>query len=345
MRMKSKLLGCCLLSCLPALSQESRAIEGFHFSAQALGGQKIDQDRFADSVVLVDLWGTWCPPCREAIPRLADLYGKYKHHGLEILGLAYERGGTPQEQADRVRKFAAEHKITWTLALGDEAVQKQVPQFTGYPTLILFKRGMKHVKTWTGFDEAVEAEIAASVREALEIGTADKPSGTGEVAPEAQEAPEKVPAGRVFRPGNSDTGFDFEMTDADGAAVKFADFRGKPVVLALTTTWDPEAQHAADLLQSLHKEHTGLVVLAGCAERERDQERKNAAIRAFRARAGLGYRLFATDLAFTGKVHGFAALPTFLLFDGEGRLVLREDGYSKEIEMRVRDKVKELSAR
>src|SRR5262249_23065699 len=158
------------------------------------------------------------------------------------------------------------------------------------------------VKTWTGFDEATEADIANQVREALEMGAADKPAAADKPEPEAKEEPEKVPAGRIFRPGNGDSGFDFEVADVDGKAVKFADCRGKPVLLALTTTWDSEAQHAADLLQALQQEQPGLVVLAGSAEREREPERKDAAIRAFRDRLGLRYRLFATDRAFTGKV-------------------------------------------
>lgn len=345
MRMKSTLLPCCLLFGLPVPCQESRAIETFHFEVTALGGQKMDQARFADSVLLVDLWGTWCQPCREAIPRLADLYGKYKQHGLEILGLAYEQGGSPQEQAEAVRKFAAEHKITWTLALGDEAIKKQVPGFSGYPTLVLFQRGLKHVKTWSGFNEAIEAEIASSVREALAASATDKPAESGASDPEAveKEAPEKVPAGRIFRPSNADEGFDFEVTDVDGATLKFADCRGKPVLLALTTTWDAEARPVAALLESLHKEHKDLLVVAAC--NERDKARKNDTIRAFRGQLGVGYRLFASDREFTSKVHRFVVLPTFLLFDGEGKLVQREDGLSKEIEARLRAKARELATR
>ncbi len=62
--------------------------------ARTLGGQQIQQDMFKDNVLIVDLWGTWCPPCREAVPRLVALYEKYKHHGLEIVGFNYAADGS-----------------------------------------------------------------------------------------------------------------------------------------------------------------------------------------------------------------------------------------------------------
>jgi thiol-disulfide isomerase/thioredoxin len=61
----------------------------FRFDLESLGGRRITEQDFKAGVLLVDLWGTWCPPCRTAIPELVDLHRRYKHHGLEIVGLNY----------------------------------------------------------------------------------------------------------------------------------------------------------------------------------------------------------------------------------------------------------------
>lgn len=42
-------------------------------------------------LVLVDFWASWCPPCREEMPKLVDLYAKYKNQNFEIVGVSLDR--------------------------------------------------------------------------------------------------------------------------------------------------------------------------------------------------------------------------------------------------------------
>lgn len=319
---------------LPA--QETPKLTNFTFSCRTLGGQAITQDTFKDNVLIVDLWGTWCPPCRAAVPKLVELYERYKHHGVEIVGFNYTSDGGG-EQVETVREFAVANRITYTLAIGESAVRDQVTGFSGYPTLLLFKKGLVHEETRVGFQEGDEDQIEGWIRKALEL---DKPDTTQKQRDEEKEkaavAKEQVPAGKIFMPGNGDTGFDFETEDLDGKPLDFKAMRGRPVLLALTTTWDQEAVRTAALLEALRKEHTDLQIVAACMERTRDPAKRKEALTAFRAGQKLGYTLFAADLAFSGKVHLFAALPTLLLFDAEGKLIARESGLSEETAGRLR---------
>ncbi|MEQ1641847.1 MAG: TlpA disulfide reductase family protein [Pyrinomonadaceae bacterium] len=67
-------------------------------------------------VLMLNIWGTWCGPCRQEMPHLIEMQAKYKDQGFEVLGLnigTYE--GTPESSED-ILKFAGEMKLNYTLA-------------------------------------------------------------------------------------------------------------------------------------------------------------------------------------------------------------------------------------
>ncbi|HLQ38965.1 MAG TPA: TlpA disulfide reductase family protein, partial [Planctomycetota bacterium] len=66
-----------LLPVLLAAQEQPKKIEDFHFDGRTIGGQHLTQEAFRDGVLIVDLWGTWCPPCRAATPKLVALYEQY----------------------------------------------------------------------------------------------------------------------------------------------------------------------------------------------------------------------------------------------------------------------------
>jgi len=298
----------------------------FKFEVETLGGRTLTQDDFKGNVLLLDFWGTWCGPCKKAVPSLVKLYGKYKHHGLEIVGLNYRERGSKEEATATVREFARAHKITYPLALGTKAIKNQVIGFSGYPTMLFFKKGMKFDHLETGFSEDKVAETEAWVRKAL--GLDKEGGGTGEAGEEEVEAPPKVkvPNGVIFQPGQHDTGFAFTVSDLQGASVSFKDYRGKKVVLALTSTWDHEAVNTVDILNRVHKKWSGkdIVVIAASLEMKSGRDGKVAAIQAFLARHKASYKVLPVGLKFLKKVYRPEGVPLFLVFDAAGTLVLRQ---------------------
>ena len=61
-------------------------------------------------VVVLDLWATWCPPCRAEVPVLVELSDKYKSKGVLFVGVAVD------QSLSMVKEFAKKYKINYTVA-------------------------------------------------------------------------------------------------------------------------------------------------------------------------------------------------------------------------------------
>ncbi len=316
----------------------------FKFKVTTLGGQELTQDDFKNNVLIVDFWGTWCGPCKKALPMLKELYAKYKHRGLEIVGLNYEKLGK-SEARDLVRDFAARNGITYHLALGTRKIQRQVIGFRGYPTMLFFKKGLVFSHVATGYTPEHKKRAEKWVREQLGL---DKPKAgetteeeeegkpewkeEEEAEVEEEEEEEVIEAGKIYMPGKNDKGFDFEVEGLDGKTLRFKDYRGKKVIVALTSTWDPEAKNTADTLNQLHARHArnGVVVLAASLEVAKARDKKIAAIKKFIAEVKPRYTVFPAEIRFLKKLHLPSGLPTYLMFDEEGTLILRQQSTPAE---------------
>jgi thiol-disulfide isomerase/thioredoxin len=70
----------------------------FQFAFPDLDGRLVTNDdpRFRGKVVLVDVFGSWCPTCHDAAPVLVGLYREFHNRGFEVVGLAYEVTGDPR---------------------------------------------------------------------------------------------------------------------------------------------------------------------------------------------------------------------------------------------------------
>ena len=115
---------------------------------------------YAGKVVIVDFWGTWCPPCVAEVPSFVKLQDQYGPDGLQILGLNY--GDEPEE----IEEFAAENGMNYPTGLGEEETREMVPEFRGYPTTVFVGRDGKVRMRAVGlhdyaFLEAVVAELLA----------------------------------------------------------------------------------------------------------------------------------------------------------------------------------------
>jgi thiol-disulfide isomerase/thioredoxin len=91
-------------------------------------------------LVLLDFWGTWCIPCVQAVHHLRILQSNYGRAGLEVVGIDYERDGTPGQQVRRVQNLRNALSINYCLLLGSDIYTCPVKTQFGvrnFPTLVL----------------------------------------------------------------------------------------------------------------------------------------------------------------------------------------------------------------
>jgi thiol-disulfide isomerase/thioredoxin len=112
----------------------------FDFSLTDFSGQAINLTGFQGKVLIVDIWGTWCPPCRAEIPSFVKLQAEYGPQGLQIVGLNYENAENEAAAKELVTKFIQENGMNYPCAMGTPAIQQQVPNFEGYPTTLFIDR-------------------------------------------------------------------------------------------------------------------------------------------------------------------------------------------------------------
>ena len=82
--------------------------------------------------VLMDMWASWCGPCKGEIPNLARLHNQYKDKGLTVIGLFV------WDKQENLKKAMESEGITWPQIVDEESKSTQVYGVDGIPHIILF---------------------------------------------------------------------------------------------------------------------------------------------------------------------------------------------------------------
>ncbi|HEX7151738.1 MAG TPA: TlpA disulfide reductase family protein [Thermoanaerobaculia bacterium] len=132
------------------------------YSAPYLDGKLFSVADRKGKVVLLNLWATWCGPCRVEIPELEKMHAEYSPRGFEVVGVTVD-----EYPAEAIQKFADQQKMTYPIVLDPEGKLANLFETTVIPTTVLLDRSGKIVWKHQGPVMAKDPELMKALEEAL----------------------------------------------------------------------------------------------------------------------------------------------------------------------------------
>ena len=112
---------------IPAPRQGFKAPD---FTLQTLDGQTISLSSLRGRPILINLWASWCPPCKSEMPAFEKVYNDYKNQGFVILAI----NATNQDTLTNASEFVSQNQLTFPILLDSDGQVSQNYQLRSLPT-------------------------------------------------------------------------------------------------------------------------------------------------------------------------------------------------------------------
>jgi cytochrome c biogenesis protein CcmG, thiol:disulfide interchange protein DsbE len=150
---------------LPALeAREGSLVPAY--AAGTLAGETVALRDLRGEVVLLNVWATWCYPCRREMPSFEALQRELGAEGLRVVAVSIDRAG----DQDEIRDFLAELGITFTVLHDPEQTVTRTFRTRGVPETFLIGRDGVLRKHWIGRIDGHSDGVRGPIREALRQG-------------------------------------------------------------------------------------------------------------------------------------------------------------------------------
>lgn len=113
----------------------TQPVEAPDFRLQTLSGESFRLAEQRGKVVVLNLWATWCGPCREEIPDFMALHEELSPHGLVVAGVSLDESGW-----DVVRPYAESLAINYPILVDDGTVAEAYGPVSVMPTTFVIDR-------------------------------------------------------------------------------------------------------------------------------------------------------------------------------------------------------------
>jgi len=133
---------------------------------RAATGAPIKLSNYSGKVLLVNLWATWCGPCRMETPELVKLNKEFQSRGVEMIGLSTE---DPDASAESVSEFVREYKVDYQIGWATREVAQTLMQGrTSIPQSFIIARDGRIIRRFIGFNpETTPPQLKQALEQAL----------------------------------------------------------------------------------------------------------------------------------------------------------------------------------
>jgi len=128
-------------------------------------GDTVSLEALRGKVVVLDFWATWCGPCKEAIPHVAEISRIYKDQDFVAISIDL------REDEDTVRKFAQSNQMTWVIVIDRDGGVAKNYDVTAIPTLFVVDKSGTVRYAHVGFFPELKDELNRKVNELLKEKT------------------------------------------------------------------------------------------------------------------------------------------------------------------------------
>ena len=140
-------------------------------SIQSLDGKQFKLADYKGKIIVLDLWATWCGPCRDEIPHLVALSKEFGSKGVEVVGVTSE---DPKRDLAKVQAFAREFQISYKIGFAPQEIAIGLVRRGVIPQTFVITRDGHLLARFEGFNPTL---TAPKLRQMVEHAV-KRPSGT-----------------------------------------------------------------------------------------------------------------------------------------------------------------------
>lgn len=133
------------------------------FSLVTLDGEYLTPEDLAGQVVLLDFWGTWCPPCRAATPALKGIHRRFgKHDEFVMVGVATD------SSRELVESYVEEHGMEWIQVWDqDRSASHDAFRVESFPTYMILDPEGRVAYRVSGWGDHIRRDLERNLRRQL----------------------------------------------------------------------------------------------------------------------------------------------------------------------------------
>ncbi len=149
---------CLTLLCFCS-NANAQVIDDFYLESTDSELLSLDEIK-GSKLTIIDFWATWCKPCTKAMPKLNDIYSKYKDQGLSVVGISCDG----PRSISKVASVANSLEIDYTILKDINCEVMNAYQYQAFPTLLLLDEHNEVVWLHEGYvsgdEKTIEQEVA-----------------------------------------------------------------------------------------------------------------------------------------------------------------------------------------